>query len=272
MIQSSKLHHFKMDKILIPMAKGGKSSLVLNLAFSLSKAFGSEITALTIKEEVREITWSDKISVVVNAYKDGLENDIKVIPKVRTARAVKFGIVEEANSRGYDLLLLGTFKRSMFSASVFGNIGDYVLRHSEIPVGIISTKREKSQYRNLLIPLSEDFVIKDSISFALRLKKALGCNLILGDLRDYDEKPTHSFNTLVNNIGDLISEYGDGISIIRSRRYPNMSEALSQMIKGNNIDGVVIGIKEKENHRIRYSSLVKSFIKGTEQDIIAFRK
>jgi len=271
-IQSSKMHHFKIDKILVPMAKGGRSSIVLNLAFSLSKAFGSEITALTIKEEVREITWSDKISIVVNAYKDGLENDIKVIPKVRTAKTVKFGIVEEANSRGYDLLLLGTFKRSMFSASVFGNIGDYVLKHTDIPVGIISTRRDKFQYRNLLVPLSEQFVGKDSIAFSLRLKKALGCNLILGDLRDYDEKPTHSFISLIDNIGDLISEYGAGISIIRSRRYPNLIDALSQMIGENKIDGVVLGIKKTENNKIRYSSLVKSFIKGTEQDIIAFRK
>ncbi len=272
MIQSSKVHHFKVDKILVPMAKGSTSAVVLNLGFSLSKIFGSEITALTVKEEIKEITWSDKISVVVSAYKDGLENDVKVVPKVRTSKTVKFGIVEEAKSRGYDLILIATFKRSMFSASVFGNIGDYVLKHSDVPVGLINTNKEAPKYKTILVPLSEQLVEKDSILFALNVKKALGCKLIMADLRDYDEKPSQKFTSLIDNIGEIISNFGEGISIVRSHRKPNLSEELLQITKENSIDAIAIGIKEIGSHRIRYSSLLKGLIKGTDQDIIAYRK
>jgi hypothetical protein len=115
-------------------------------------------------------------------------------------------------------------------------------------------------------------VEKDSILFALNVKKALGCKLIMADLRDYDEKPSQKFTSLIDNIGEIISKFGEGISIVRSHRRPNLSEELLQITKENSIDAIAIGIKETGSHRIRYSSLLKGLIKGTDQDIIAYRK
>lgn len=272
MLSASRSYLLKFDRTIVPMAKGDRSRTVLDLAFDLAREYGSEITALTIKEEATEVTWSDKVALVTNAYKEGKDRNIKVIPKVRTAKSVKQGIVDEVKSRAYDLLLLGTFKRSVLSASIFGSIGDYVIKNSNIPTVVFSLKGSRYPYTKILIPLCETLTTRAAVSFALHVKKATNAKLILADLRKFDRKKTHGFTTLLDQLGEVIKTYGPDITVIRPGMSSSLADEVSNLIRDHNPDVIMMGVRDNPSGKVRFNSELKAVVKGTAQDTVVVRK
>ena len=254
------------------MAKGDRSRVVLDLAFSLSNAYNTEITALTVKEELKEVTWSDKVNIIINAYRDGKEKNIKVIPKVRTSRTVRQGIIDEVKTKNYDLLLLGTFKRSILSGSLFGGIGDFVIKNSNIPTAVMSIKGSAFPYRKILVPVCETLNTRASVSLAMHLKKAVGSDLIIADLRKYDKKRTHGFSTLFDRLGEMVSLYGENITVLRPGLSATLSEEMDFMIRDQKPDLIVFGVSESKSGKVRFNSIMKELIKSTPQDIVVLKK
>ncbi|HLH85354.1 MAG TPA: universal stress protein [Thermoplasmataceae archaeon] len=272
MFETSRSYLFHFDRAVVPMAKGDRSRTVLEIAFALSHEYSMEITALTIKEETREVTWSDKVSVITRAYRDGKDQNIKVIPKVRTARSIKHGIIEEANSRGYDFILMGTFRRSPLSASVFGSIADFVLKNASIPAVIFSINGSHFPYRRILVPLSETINTRPAVSFALHLKKALKSEIIFADLRSYDVRKTHGFQQLFDNLGQIVSSFGDNITVVRPNFSNNLNDEVEQLSRSVRPDLMIMGIRPNEKGKIRINSSLKSLVKGSRCDTAVIRR
>ncbi|MEM0158116.1 MAG: universal stress protein [Thermoplasmataceae archaeon] len=267
MFETSRTYLFRFDRAVIPMARGDRSRIVLEIAFALAREYGTEITALTIKEETREVTWSDKVAVITRAYHEGKENNIKVIPKVRTAKTVKSGILMESNSRGYDFILMGTFRRSPLSASVFGSIGDHVIKNSQIPTVIFSVNGSRFPYRKILVPLSETINTRPAVSFALHLKKALQSEIILADLRSYDQKRTHGFQQLFENIAGIVSSFGDNITVVRPNISNNLNDEVEQLARSVRPDLIIMGVERNQKGKIRINSTLKSLVRGSKCDV-----
>ncbi|MHB1471004.1 MAG: universal stress protein [Thermoplasmataceae archaeon] len=271
MFESSRTYMFHMDRILVPMAKGYRSRRVLDIAFSLSEVYHSEITALTVKDESRELTWSDKVHLVTNAYEEGKERNIKVIPRVRTYRTIKEGIVQEANSHNYDAMLVAVHKRSPLSASVFGGIGDYILKNSRIPSAIMSIKDSVFPYKKIMVPLSEQVNTRTAVSFALHLKKATNSRIVFVDLRKYDRKVTHGFNMFFENLGQITALYGEGIDVTRSGTSTSIQEEVNLISSRISPDAVILGVTKTKNS-VRLNSNIKSIIKDGMSDQILVKK
>lgn len=271
MFESSRTYMFHMDRILVPMAKGYRSRRVLDIAFSLSEVYHSEITALTVKDESRELTWSDKVHLVTNAYEEGKERNIKVIPRVRTYRTIKEGIVQEANSHNYDAMLVAVHKRSPLSASVFGGIGDYILKNSRIPSAIMSIKDSVFPYKKIMVPLSEQVNTRTAVSFALHLKKATNSRIVFVDLRKYDRKVTHGFNMFFENLGQITELYGEGIDVTRSGTSTSIREEVNLISSRISPDAVILGVTKTKNS-VRLNSNIKSIIKDGMSDQILVKK
>lgn len=272
MLESSRAYLLKFDKVIVPMAKGDRSRVVLDLAFKISSTYNTEITALTIKEELKEVTWSDKVKVITNAYMDGKDQNIKVIPKVRTSKSVRQGITDEVSTRNYDLLMLGTFKRSLLSGSLFGGIGDYVVKNSKIPTAIFSIKGSKFPYGKVLIPVCETLNTRASLSLAVHIKNALGADLVIADLRKYDRKRTHGFSTVFDNMGDMVTNYGENISVIRPSLSTSLLEEMNLIIRDQSPDLIIFGVTDNKNGRVRFNSTIKNLVKSTVQDIVVLKK
>ncbi len=272
MLESSRAYLLKFDRAIVPMAKGDRSRVVLDLAFSLSDVYNTEITALTVKEELKEVTWSDKVNVIINAYRDGKDRNIKVIPKVKTSRSVRQGIVDETSNKNYDLILLGTFKRSLLSGSLFGGIGDYVIKNSTIPTAVFSIKGSHYPYRKILVPISETLNTRASVSLAIHIKKALGADLVLADLRKYDKKRTHGFSTLFDRMGELISIYGENITVVRPSFSTNLVDEMNVILRDQKPDLLVFGVSESKNGKVRFNTQMKTLVKSTNQDIVVLKK
>lgn len=271
MLETSRAYLLKFDRVVVPMAKGDRSRVVLDLAFSISDTYNTEITALTVKEELK-VTWSDKVNVIINAYRDGKERNIKVIPKVRTSRSVKQGIVEEVETRNYDLLMLGTFKRSVLSGSLFGGIGDYVIKNSKIPTAVFSVKGSMFPYRKILVPVCETLNTRASFSLAMHIKKALGSDLVIADLRKYDKKRTHGFQTLFDRMGEMVSTYGENVTVIRPSFSTSLLDEMDLVIRDQRPDLIVFGVADSKSGKVRFNSNIKNLVKSTVQDIVVLKK
>lgn len=272
MLETSRAYLLKFDRVIVPMAKGDRSRVVLDLAFSISESYHSEVTALTVKEELKEVTWSDKVNIIINAYRDGKDRNIKVIPKVRTSRTVRQGIVDEIKSKNYDLLLLGTFKRSVLSGSIFGGIGDYVMKNSRIPTAVMSIKGSVFPYRKILLPMCETLNTRASVSLALHLKKTLGAELVMVDLRKYDRKRSHGFQTIYDHIGETISLYGENITMLRPGFSTSLLDEIDLITKEQKPDLIVLGVAETKSGKLRFNSFMKTVIKSNGQDTIVLKK
>ena len=106
------------EKILVPMAKGGSSTKAFQIASSFAMKYNSQLTFLTIKEEVKEITWSDKIAIIMNAHREVTSKGIKSIPRIQSAKNIKEGILKEINSKPYDLTFMSHRQRKSVSTSI----------------------------------------------------------------------------------------------------------------------------------------------------------
>lgn len=272
MLKSSRNYALNFGRILVPMAKGDRSGRVLEMAFDMASRYGSDITALTVKDEVHDLTWSDKVSMVTDAYRQGRDRGIKVIPKVRTGRSAREVIVDEANSHQYDLVMIATTRRSPLSASVFGGIGDHVVKNSRTPVIATSVRVSDYPYRSVLLLLSENIASRASITFALTVKAITGAVLHIADLRSYDRNPSHGFKRFFDNFHDINEEYGDGIEIVRGGLSTNMRDEIDMMAGRYSADAVITGVATDPHGNLRFSSTLKSVIKESNADTILVKK
>ena len=272
MFSNSRSYALKFEKIVVPMAKGQRSRLPLEIAFNLTEKFGGEITALTVKEEMKELTWSDKVRVITNAYIDGKERSIKVVPRVRTARRTREGIVNELKEKNYDLVLMGTHKRTNLSGSIFGSIGDYVLKNSTTPAVIFSIKRNEMPYRRILTPISETVNNRVGVSFALHLKQSLNAEIVLLDVRRFDERKTHGFQQLFDNLGELTEKFGEGITVVRGGDNGTLTTEINRISREYSTDLLTLGIRFNQDGKIRVNSTLKALVKDSPVDAAVFRR
>lgn len=271
MFSNTRSYLVKFDRIVVPMAKGQRSKLPLELAFAFGRKFGSEITALTVKEEMKELTWSDKVRIVTNAYHDGKERNIKVVPRVRTAKSVKKGMAEELNGSSYDLMLLGTNRRASLSGSVFGGLGDFLIKNTTIPTAVFSIKGDEVMYRRILVPLAESTTTRRALAFAIQLKNCLNSELVLLDLRKYDLKKTHGFQQFFDNLGKVNEAFGPDLKIVRGGGEASMSLEVKNAIEEYGSDLLAMGVRAGEKGNIRFSSEFKALVKDNQIDSLVFR-
>ncbi len=272
MLETSRSYSLKLDKVLVPMLKGGASRHNLDLAFDLCADGRCEITALAVKDELHDPAWSDKVAVVTSAYREGKERNIKVVPRVRTSRSVKECIVDEANSHRFDLVLVLSERRASVSATLFESTCEFVLKKSRVPVAIMKVLPTSHQYRTILFPVSETVSTRAAAYFALQLTRASGARLFLADLRRYDSNPVHGFSQLFDSLGIISEKYAKGVDVIRGNSGSSLSEEVSTIANQNSVDAIVLGVRPDAERRVRINSELKNALRESKQDVILVKK
>lgn len=262
----------KLDRFLIPMAKGFYSKRVLAIALDIARQDRTEITAFSVKDSKREITWSDKVRIVTDAYQAGKSVGVKVIPKIVTAPSVREAITKEAGSRNYDFVLIGTGKRSKYSPAIMGGVGEYVLKRSPIPVIAASVEEKTYPYERILVPVSEQLSTKSSVMLALNLKKITGAKLFLADLTSHDRKRKSSFKAFFDNIRTILEEYGHEITLVRTGTSQDLVADAIELIGEYDPDAVVLGVKPVDKEKVRLSSNLKAIAKAVTKDMILVKR
>ncbi|WP_337860152.1 universal stress protein [Ferroplasma sp.] len=269
MFESSRSYFLKMNHIIVPMFRGTNSSKILKLSYDIARNFNSEITAITIRERSSIGNNSARLSLVTDAYNEGKKAGIKVIPKIQTFDNARDGIITETTGHNYDIIFISTRKRSMLSSSIFGNIGDYILKNSTIPAAILSSGDREYPYANILLPISESINTRAAVYFAIQLAKLNKSHITLLDLRKYDRGTVHQFKTLIDNPAALSDSMID-IRIIRAGGLTGIKEEVGSYIKSDNPDCIIVGTKKTNNYRM--TSDIKFIIKEPDIDTILVKK
>jgi APA family basic amino acid/polyamine antiporter len=138
-------------RLLVPVVSGQPSDDALDVACSLAVERGSQIVALNVLEvpldqplaaELPELEASanhdlDEAIAIGGTY------DVRVIGRLVRARSAGQAIVEEAERRNVEIIVLGTPRRTLTSAqrALFGRTVDYVLRHAPCRVMVTASGR-----------------------------------------------------------------------------------------------------------------------------------
>jgi basic amino acid/polyamine antiporter, APA family len=134
-------------RILVPMKLGDIGEEMVATAIALAKDSGAEVQALTVVRVPRRFPLEGDLPPDIAARVDasleearglGEDHDVPVRAEVVRARSIGHAIVEEARSRGADLVVLGSSARWRRQSRFFSPTVDFVLRHAPCEVLVVA--------------------------------------------------------------------------------------------------------------------------------------
>lgn len=145
------------DRILVPIAQNTDVKLVMGFIGNVLNP-GGEVTFLYVipsdKLPVSAVDWRKAMGVISEAQALSLHSDMEVEYKVKNNPSIAQGILREAASVAYDLILMSTPK-SARKGRLFGSKIDEVVRKSHIETVVLSyPENTELSYKKILIPTS----------------------------------------------------------------------------------------------------------------------
>ena len=139
-------------RLLVPVVAGQPSDDALDMACSLAAERGARIVALNVLEVPLGRPLDDDLDELEDAANRELDEaiaigdsyGIRVLDRLVRARSAGPAIVEEAERRGTEIIVIGTPRKSLTRAqrAVFGRTVDYVLRHAPCRVMVTASRDE----------------------------------------------------------------------------------------------------------------------------------
>ena len=141
-------------RLLVPIVSGQPSDDALDVACSLAAERGARIVALNVLEVPLGRPLDDDLHELEDAANHQLDEAIaigdsygvRVLDRLVRARSAGPAIVEEAERRGTEIIVIGTPRKSLTGTqrAVFGRTVDYVLRHAPCRVMVTASPDEAS--------------------------------------------------------------------------------------------------------------------------------
>ena len=135
------------ERILVPMKLGDIGEEMVATAIALAKDDPTEVQAITVVRVPRRFPLEGELPPDVAAKVDasleearglGEDHDVPVETGVVRARSIGHAIVEEARSRGADLVVLGSSPRWRRQSRFFSPTVDFVLRNAPCEVLVVA--------------------------------------------------------------------------------------------------------------------------------------
>ena len=145
------------DKILIPIAQNTNVKLIMDFVDNMLNP-GGEITLLYVipsdKLPVSAVEWRRAMKVITEAQALSMDRNMEVNYKVKNNPSVAQGILKEAASTTYDLVLMST-PREARKGRLFGSKIDEVVRKAPVETVVLSYPENATlSYKKILIPTS----------------------------------------------------------------------------------------------------------------------
>jgi APA family basic amino acid/polyamine antiporter len=137
----------EFERILVPMKLGDIGEEMVATAIALAKDGGAAIDAITVVRVPRQFELEGDLPQDVAArvaasidevHALGADYGIEVRGEVVRARSIGHAIVEEAERRGSDLIVLGSAARWRRQSRFFSPTVDFVLRHAPCEVLVVA--------------------------------------------------------------------------------------------------------------------------------------
>ena len=141
-------------RILVPIVPGQPSDDALDVACSLAAERGARIVALNVIEVPLDIALNAELGEEEEAANHELDEavaigdsyGVRVLDRLVRARSAGQAIVEEAERRGTEIIVLGSPRKALTHAqrAVFGRTVDHVLRHAPCRVMVTASPEGKA--------------------------------------------------------------------------------------------------------------------------------
>jgi APA family basic amino acid/polyamine antiporter len=137
----------EFGRILVPMKLGDIGEEMVATAIALAKESGAEVEAITVVRVPRQYPLEGPLPADVAARVDasldearllGEDHGVEVRAEVVRARSIGHAIIEEAESRGADLIVLGSSPRWRRQSRFFSPTVDFVLRRAQCEVLVVA--------------------------------------------------------------------------------------------------------------------------------------
>lgn len=137
----------QFERILVPMKLGDIGEEMVATAIALAKERGSAIEAITVVRVPRKFALEGELPPEVAARVDasleearalGADHGVEVHGNVVRARSIGHAIVEEAERRDADLIVLGSSPRWRRQSRFFSPTVDFVLRNAPCEVLVVA--------------------------------------------------------------------------------------------------------------------------------------
>jgi nucleotide-binding universal stress UspA family protein len=134
-------------RLLVPMKLGDIGEEMIATAVAIAKDSGAEVEAITVVRVPRafplEGALPPDVAARANASMEearelGREHDVEVKTEIVRARAIGYAIVDEAERRGADLIVLGSSPRWRRQSRFFSPTVDHVLKNAPCEVLVIA--------------------------------------------------------------------------------------------------------------------------------------
>jgi len=139
-------------RLLVPVVAGQPSDDALDVACSLAAERGARIVALNVLEVPLGRPLDDDLAEIEDAANDELDEaiaigdsyGIRVLDRLVRARSAGPAIVEEAERRGSEIIVIGTPRKTLTvtQRALFGRTVDYVLRNAPCRVMVTASRDE----------------------------------------------------------------------------------------------------------------------------------
>jgi APA family basic amino acid/polyamine antiporter len=138
-------------RLLVPVLPGQASDEALDVACSLAAERGAAITAVSVIEVPLELPLSEPLEdeerrahrELAEARAIGESYGVRVLERLVRARSAGTAIVQEAEQRGTEIIVLGAPPRIVGPRrrAIFGKTVDYVLRHAPCRVLVTAVSK-----------------------------------------------------------------------------------------------------------------------------------
>ncbi|WP_162509730.1 hypothetical protein [Thermogymnomonas acidicola] len=148
-----------------------------------------------------------------------------------------------------------------------------MIKNSNTITAAVSTHGNNYPYKRILVPVSEGLNTRVSVLFGLYLKLVSGSSILLADMRRFDKKRTHGFQSLFEHMEQVYERFGPEVSVTRGGGLEtNLRNEVHRMIEDTGSDCVVLGVRPDRYGRIRVKAELKSVVKESQVDTILIKR
>lgn len=195
-----------IKKILWATDFSDEAREALSYAGKIARTYDAELVALHVVPDFSPVLYSaapamkgelvSRVDVIKEDMRTRLEelsrrSEIDFSVEIKEGPAAK-RIVEFAEERGFDLIVLGKRGHSVVEKLFIGSVANFVLRHSRVPLLLTKKRRGAPRFKKILVPTDFSEYEEVERDYAWRLARKLDADLTLLhvlELHDHEFSP-----------------------------------------------------------------------------------
>ncbi len=168
---------------------------------------GGEITFIHVIASntitISPAEWRRAMSTISTTHLLSASEGMRVDYRVKNSGSVTSGILEEADSGGYDLILLATSTYRKHLKHIFGSTVDEIIKRSKVETVVFRFRDDlEMKYDRILIPTSGYQHSARAASLARELYKKHGCEVTALYVGEDKDEAARSLRPVIDSLND----------------------------------------------------------------------